>query len=763
MIIIFDTMRKSEILVCSILSILTVLIFGYCSLDNSIPGEDARSHIFKISMYSDYLSGNGTDWNQYWYSGMPFDDFYPPTYYLLGGLINKLVANPITSYKITFSISMIIVNLSIYIMCRQLLSLSPKLGFISAMAFLTFPSVLKMYYCQTAPNFLSLGFSILAITLYKIISNSFSIKTAFLTSVLTGLTLLTHPFPFLMILMALTWIIIEKIFVKKFEFIISLILILLGGLILAVPYFLPALLMIKWASPIYTHTYETIGRFAKGLVILMFTYTLICLLITLINKRELSERVISNVLFLIANAMASLLLGIGFAKMLPLGRFIHECRFTALSAPAFVILLTILMTRYPLTKKLLTLLPISFLLSANVIAYPEINLVKMHTRYLNHLTSDYREIVRHIDPNYRLLIPPRSGRLTDGDSYVTLAKELKIRSVNGPYSQGDPKFFDYTVLIEWQEKWLKIHYIRENLMQWGAVKYIFIRGPRKINFSDLELIVRNSYGSLWAYNKEVAGVVNVSPILLDLSSLNERVVSYIFSYFIPKGYKFVLVDKNFSDKSFVADFKGVIVDSYQRAEYYLRTYPQLYVIQIIEGKPDSAKPCSLHGDRLMTCYIPFKEIENYLYLGPEEEVSNWLRNDLEKSPLTEDIRKILSQVSINLLELLNPVYKPLKYERTNSQKFKIISEYNLTPFILVKESYYPYWKISDNKGRITRTTTGFILIYSRKASLLELSYEKPISIHTLLTLTSLVFITLFFLTIKLSMFQNRVIKTSLKT
>ena len=756
-------MRKSEILLCSILSILTALMFGYYSLDNSIPVEDARSHIFKISMYSDYLNGNGTDWNQYWYSGMPFDDFYPPTYYLLGALINKLIANPIISYKITFSISMIIVGLSIYIMCRQLLSLSPKLSFISAMAFLTFPSVLKMYYYQTAPNFLSLGFSILAITLYKIISNSFSIKTAFLASVLTGLTLLTHPFPFLMILIALTWIIIEEIFVKKFEFIISLILILLGGLILAVPYFLPALLMIKWASPIYTHTYETIGRFAKGLVILMFTYTLICLLITLINKRELSERVISNVLFLVANAMASLLLGIGFAKMLPLGRFIHECRFTALSAPAFVIPLTILMTRYPLTKKLLTLLPISFLLSANVIAYPEINLVKMHTRYLNHLTSDYREIVRHIDPNYRLLIPPRSGRLTDGDSYVTLAKELKIRSVNGPYSQGDPKFFDYTVLIEWQEKWLKIPYIRENLMQWGAVKYIFIRGPRKINFSDLELIVRNSYGSLWAYNKEVAGVVNVSPILLDLSSLNERVVSYIFSYFIPKGYKFVLVDKNFSDKSFVADFKGVIVDSYQRAEYYLRTYPQLYVIQIIEGKPDLAKPCSLHGDRLMTCYIPFKEIENYLYLGPEEEVSNWLRNDLEKPPLTEDIRKILSQVSINLLELLNPVYKPLKYERTNSQKFKIISEYNLTPFILVKESYYPYWKISDDKGRITRTTTGFILIYSRKASLLELSYEKPISIYTLLTLTSLVFITLFFLTIKLSMFQNRVIKTSLKT
>ena len=78
-------MRKSEILLCSVLSILTVLIFGYYSLDNSIPGGDARSHIFKISMYSDYLSGNGTDWNYYWYSGTPFDDFYPPTYYLLGG------------------------------------------------------------------------------------------------------------------------------------------------------------------------------------------------------------------------------------------------------------------------------------------------------------------------------------------------------------------------------------------------------------------------------------------------------------------------------------------------------------------------------------------------------------------------------------------------------------------------------------------------------------------------------------------------------
>jgi len=406
------------------------------------------------------------------------------------------------------------------------------------------------------------------------------------------------------------------------------------------------------------------------------------------------------------------------------------------------------------------LLPISFLLTANLIAYPEINLAKMHTRYLNYLTSDYKEIVDHIDPNYRILIPPRLGGLTDGDSYVTLAKELKIRSVNGPYNQGDPKFFDYTVLTEWQEKWLNIPHIRENLMQWGAAKYIFIRGPGKLNFNDLELIVKNSYGSLWRYSKEVAEVINVSPILLDVSSLNEKVVSYTFSYFMPEGYKFVLVNKNFADKSLLPNFKGVIVDSHQRAEYYLHTYPQLHVIQIIDGKTELAEPCNPHNDRLIICYIPFKQIENYLYLGPEEEVSNWMRNDLEKPPLTEDVRKILSQVSINLLELLNPVYKPLKYERVNSQKFKIISEYNLTPFILIKESYYPYWRISDNDGKIMRTTTGFILIYSKKVGLLELNYEKPALIHILPILTSLSFIGLFSLTAKLSVFQNRVVKTN---
>jgi len=395
------------------------------------------------------------------------------------------------------------------------------------------------------------------------------------------------------------------------------------------------------------------------------------------------------------------------------------------------------MTRYPLPKKLLMLLPISFLLTTNLIAYPEINLAKIHTRYLNYLTSDYKEIVDHIDPNYRILIPLRLGGLTDGDSYVTLAKELKIRSVNGPYNQGDPKFFDYTVLIEWQEKWLKIPYIRENLMQWGAAKYIFIRDPGKLNFNDLELIVKNSYGSLWRYSKEVAEVVNVSPILLDISSLNERVVSYTFSYFMPEGYKFILVNKNFADKSLFANFKGVIVDSHQRAEYYLRTYSQLYVIQIIDGKTELAEPCSSHNDRLITCYIPFKEIENYLYLGPEEEVSNWVKNDLEKPPLTEEIRRILSQVSRDLLELLNPVYKPLEYERVNSQKFFIISGHGSTPFILVKESYYPYWKVSDNNGKIMRTTTGFILIHSKKVSLLELSYEKPASFHVLSILTPL--------------------------
>ncbi|RLI39929.1 hypothetical protein DRO64_09865 [Candidatus Bathyarchaeota archaeon] len=753
-------MRKSEILLCSVLSTLTALMFGYYSLDNSIPAEDARSHIFKISMYTDYLNGNGTDWNQYWYSGIPFDDFYPPMYYLIGALINKLIANPIISYKITFSISMIIVGLSIYIMSRQLLSLSPQLSFISAIAFLTFPSVLKMYYYQTAPNFLSLGFSILAITFYKIISDSPSIKTAFLASLFTGLTLLTHPFPFLMILAALAWMIVKEISVKKFKSAISLILTLSGGLILASSSFLPALLMIKWASPIYVHTYDALGQFARGLIILMFTYTLICLLITLVNKTNLGKYTVSNVFFLTANAITFLLLGMGLAKILPLGRFLHEFRFTALSAPAFIIPLTILMIKYPVSKKLLILLPISLLLAANVMTYPEINLIKMHTRYLNHLTSDYREIVDHIDPDYRILIPPGLGRLNEGDSYVTLARELKIRSVNGPYNQGDPKFFDYTVLVEWQEKWLNIPYIRENLMQWGAAKYIFIRGCRKPDFSDLKLIVKNSYGSLWVYGKEVAEVINVSPILLDLSFLNERVVSYTFSYFMPKGYKFVLVNKNFSDKSSFADFKGVIVDSHQRAEYYLRTYPQLYVIQTIEGKTNLAEPCSPHNDRLITCYIPFKEIENYLYLGPEEEVSNWVRNDLEKPPLTEDIRKILSQVSINLLELLNPVYKPLKYKRVKSQKFKIISEYNLTPFILIKESYYPYWRISDNEGKIMRTTTGFILIYSKKVGPLELNYEKPALIHILPILTSLSFIGLFFLTAKLSIFQNRIVKTN---
>ena len=66
------------------------------------------------------------------------------------------------------------------------------------------------------------------------------------------------------------------------------------------------------------------------------------------------------------------------------------------------------------------------------------------------------------------------------------------------------------------------------------------------------------------YDKQVTEIVNVSPILLDLSYLNERTTSYTFSYFMPNGYKFILVDKNYPKKAPLTDFEAVIVDDYQK-------------------------------------------------------------------------------------------------------------------------------------------------------------------------------------------------------
>ena len=736
-------MLRSEILLCITLMVLTLLVFGYYAFDDSIPIGDARSHIFKISMYSDYLSGNGTEWNLYWYSGIPFDDFYPPMYYLIGALINKLIDNPIISYKITFSFSMVILGLSLYIMSRRLLKLSSELSFISAMAFLTFPSILKMYYYQTAPNFLALGFSILAITLYKIISDSFSIKIALLASLLTGLTLLTHPFPFLMILIALAWIIIEEIFAKRSKSIILLIIILAEGLLLTIPYLLPLLSVVKWASPIYTRTYSAIGKFAKGLMALMFTYTFTCLMITFLNKRKLSQYVASNTFFLAANAITFLSLGIGLVRTLPLGEFLHESRFSALSAPAFIIPLVIVVAKYPFLKKLLVLLPISFLLTANIIAYPEINLVKMHTRYTNYLTNDYKEIANNIDTNYRVLIPPHSGKLTEGDSYVTLAKNLNIRSVNGPYNQGDPKFFDYTVLVEWQEKWLRIPYIRENLMQWGCAKYIFVRNNSsfEINSKDFRLVISNSYGKLWELKHEVKCVIKVSPLLLDLSIFDERIVSYVVSYFMPEGYKFILVSKNLSKEVPVNAFKGVIVDSSKNAEHYFQNYPKVFVIQLIDNDT-SKSSCIALNSRFLKCYLPYYDILRYVYTGPIEDVAEWGKNDVSKPPLSTQIREILSNISKAITKYLNFTYIPIRYYRIRPEEFKLENEFFNGTFILIKESYFPYWVSLNKEIKILRTTTGFLLIYISKPVPKEIviTYEKPSLLRYLPIVSSVLFV-----------------------
>ena len=63
--IINTRMKKIEIFFCSILLLLLIILFGYHLLYNSVPAEDARAHIFKISMYYRYLQGNHTDWNMH--------------------------------------------------------------------------------------------------------------------------------------------------------------------------------------------------------------------------------------------------------------------------------------------------------------------------------------------------------------------------------------------------------------------------------------------------------------------------------------------------------------------------------------------------------------------------------------------------------------------------------------------------------------------------------------------------------------------------
>ena len=335
------------------------------------------------------------------------------------------------------------------------------------------------------------------------------------------------------------------------------------------------------------------------------------------------------------------------------------------------------------------------------------------SKYINNYEqADYAQIMKAAQ-NGRMIVSMNKGDLTQGDAPVTFGWKWGVQTVNGPYNQGDPKFFKFTVHLEWEERWLGYEYTRENLMQESAAKYIFVRDSFGFfsNVNGLSATVSNKYGRLLVLNENVTHADKVTPVLLDVK--DPRTVTEFFNLLLPQGYKLVLVDVHDVPADLIDKFDYVMVDSKMKTAGYPGKTAFILNDSFAVSVEQSAEAFTLNVPYLTypnrVCYHG-DVADGYLWIGWDAWVG---------AQITPDIQAMLYACS----NLLAPYFNKLDYFPVNYQSTDNRIEVSASPgFTLIKDSYFPYWKA--DKGQIVSTSQGFMLAYTDSANL-TLNYQKP--------------------------------------
>jgi uncharacterized membrane protein len=345
----------------------------------------------------------------------------------------------------------------------------------------------------------------------------------------------------------------------------------------------------------------------------------------------------------------------------------------------------------------------------------------------NYQQPEYTELLQSVKDG-RLVVPPYMGYVTEGDSPVTFGWHWGVETVNGPYNQGDPKFFKHTVHLEWEERWFDYEYTRENLMQESGAKYIFLRQSRGslANLNGLTLVVDNNYGKLLELNQEVSRAVKVTPILMDVK--NPKEVTEFFNILLPKGYRMVFSDVHEVAGDLKGKFEYVMVDNESKVLDYKGKV--VFLLEDVDRNGDIGITEQQGVIRLRVPYITYTN--KLFYHGDEGNVKGWgsfdsapsSRMDTDESVTIERVGKEMSAY----LERFN--YEPASYKLDRNT-----TELMTRPgFTLIKDSYFPYW--DSKQGKILPTSQGFMLVYSNDA-VIVLNYEKP-AVNTFATMTSII-------------------------
>jgi hypothetical protein len=354
--------------------------------------------------------------------------------------------------------------------------------------------------------------------------------------------------------------------------------------------------------------------------------------------------------------------------------------------------------------------------------------VRLVTYVDNYQQPQYAEILQAVKDG-RLIVPPSLGALTQGDSPVTFGWQWGVDTINGPYNQGDPKFFEYTVHLEWEQRWLENQQTRENLMQEGDAAYILIRDQNSslAEPGDLTTVVSNSYGNLLQLNEAVARADEVTPILLDVKDPQE--VTEFFNILMPQGYKMVFVDAAGLNQSAKDSFSYVLTDDASKIPQYAGKTVFLL------NDTTNATGASENGG-VINIDAPVTAVtDGIFYHGSEGDVAAWgtFENSIPPALMNQGLAAATS-VGNALMPYLDQIeYTPASYQDTDTT----ISVGSAAGFTLVKDSYFPYWR--SGQGTVLATTQGFMLVYSN-ASNINLDYKEPgaYTAAALVTIVSLV-------------------------
>jgi len=359
--------------------------------------------------------------------------------------------------------------------------------------------------------------------------------------------------------------------------------------------------------------------------------------------------------------------------------------------------------------------------------YKQANLSRLFRYTQNYQQAEYTQLLQSAKDG-RLIVPVNSGYLIEGDSPVTFGWYYGVETVNGPYNQGDPKFFKHTVHLEWEERWLGYEHTRENLMQESAAKYIFIRSSRTplANTDNLKRIVDNSYGQLWELDQSIVRALKVTPILLDVKSPEQT--TGFFNILLPKGYRMVFVNIDEVPEDLEGKFDYVMLDDESKISHYEGKV--VFLLNNVDGGNDIDVAEEGGTIKLSLPYITYTN--EFFYRGDKGDVKEWRSFDSTTSAqLDENAYSALQRAG----EEMNKYLDKLNYEPAGYKFEEGNIEVSAEPgFTLIKDSFFPYW--NTKKGEILSTSQGFMLVHSDDATI-SLNYRKP-AVNTISTMVSII-------------------------